>query len=115
MNIPARNMAIIEKYDHFFNYVYPLAVNMSHKHKILKEEFIHALLTQYKLFHDAAKTNQKSKLFLADSNLAYIKEILRIMVNPQRKLLSRRQYETSSVLICEAGSMLNSWINRAKG
>ena len=108
-------MVIIDRYDQFFNYIYPLACNMSHKHKVMKEELIHALINQYRLFHDAAKTNQKSKLYLADSNLAFIKEILRMMVDPSRRLMSRRQYETASVRICEAGSMLNSWINRAKG
>lgn len=108
-------MAIIETYDRFFEYIYPMACNISHKHRELKQQLQVAILLQYRLFHDAAKTNQKSKLYMADSNIAFIKEILRIMASPKRKLLSRKQYETASVLICEAGAMLGSWISRAKG
>lgn len=114
-NIPVKNMAIIDCYDKFFEYVYPIILNMSNKHKFLKDRLADAAVSQYALFHDAAKTNQKSKLYLLDSNIALVKEILRLMVSSRRKLLSRNQYEVASVLLRETGSMVGSWINRAKG
>lgn len=59
-------MAIIETYDRFFEYIYPIACNMSHKHRELKQQLQSAILLQYRLFHDAAKTSCKRTLRLIE-------------------------------------------------
>ena len=105
-------LLIVEKYDSAFNYLYPIVINISHKHRILRDRLMEAMIEQYRLFYTAAKANQLSRIYEADAGLAYIKEILRQMVNPSRKLISRRQYEVASVHLAETGSMIGGWIGK---
>ena len=102
-----RAMAIVERYEGAINYLYPMLLNMSHKHRVLRDEALRTLLAQLGLFHDAAKSGQASRLYLADAGLATIRGFLRLLADPSRKLLSRRQYEVASV-------HLASWRGHAK-
>lgn len=90
-------MAIVDRYDGFVNYLYPILTNTSRQHRILRDTMLAAMLAQYRLFHAAGKSNQASRLYEADANAAYLKELLRVMADPARKLVSRRQYEVASV------------------
>lgn len=108
------SMAIVDKYDGFVNYLYPMLVNTSRVHRVLRDTFIGAMLEQYRLFRDAGKSNQASKLYLADAGIAYLRDLLRIMANPVRRLISRRQYEIASVHLAESGAMLGAWIKTAQ-
>lgn len=78
-------LAIIARYDGGVNYLYPLVNNISHKHRAIKDAMLSAMFEQYRLFHEAAKSNQVSKIYLADAGLAHIKELLRFMADPARK------------------------------
>lgn len=107
-------LVVAQRYETAVSYLYPLLLNMSHKHRILRDETVSALFTQYRLFHEAAKSKQLSKLYAADAGLAYIKELLRFMADPSRKLVSRRQYEVASVHLAETGAMLGAWIRHSQ-
>jgi hypothetical protein len=91
-----------------------MLVNVSHKHRVLRDAMLTALFVQYRLFYEAAKSNQVSKIYIADAGLAHIKELLRFMAEPARKLVSRRQYEVASVHLAETGAMLGGWIRHAQ-
>ena len=109
-----RALAIVERYEGAINYLYPMLLNMSHKHRVLRDEALRTLLAQLGLFHDAAKSGQASGIYLADAGLATIRGFLRLLADPSRKLLSRRQYEVASVHLAEVGAMLGAWIKSAQ-
>jgi hypothetical protein len=111
---PTAALAIVGRYEGAVNYLYPMLVNVSHKHRVLRDAMIAALFEQYRLFYEAAKSGQVSKIYIADAGLAHIKELLRFMAEPARKLVSRRQYEIASVHLAETGSMLGGWIRHAQ-
>jgi hypothetical protein len=105
-------MLIVEKYETVIMYLYPIAQNMPRKHAILREMFLKALFGQVELFILAGKTNQISRLYLADAGLAAIRFYLRTMSNPKIKVMTMAQKETSQVLLAEVGKILGSWITR---
>ncbi|MEW5782770.1 MAG: diversity-generating retroelement protein Avd [Pseudomonadota bacterium] len=111
---PGPVLAIVERYEGAVNYLYPLLLNMSHKHRVLRDAMLTALFEQYRLFYDAAKSSQVSRAYVADAGLAHIKGLLRFMADPARKLVSRRQYEVASVHLAETGAMLGGWIRHAQ-
>lgn len=111
---PKAALAIVDRYDGAVNYLYPMLLNMSHKHRVLRDALLKSLFAQYRLFYEAAKSGQASRLYSADAGLAHIKELLRFMADPARRLVSRRQYEVASVHLAETGAMLGGWIRHAQ-
>lgn len=107
---PKNALIIVEKYDDFVNYLYPMLINTSRQHRILRDTMLSAMLEQYRLFRDAGKSGQVSKLYIADAGLAYLRDLLRLMSDPARRLISRRQYEVASVRLAESGAILGAWI-----
>lgn len=105
-------LIIIEKYDEFVNYVYPVLQNIARKHGILKEKTINSIFEQIELFYKAIKSNQKSKLYEADANLAIIRYYLRFLADKNRKLISQHQHQVASIKIAEVGKILHSWLNK---
>lgn len=63
-------LVVVEKYDEFVNYIYPVLQNIPRKHGILKEKTIQLVFLQVELFYKAVKSNHVSKLYEADANLA---------------------------------------------
>jgi hypothetical protein len=111
---PKASLAIAERFSVGLNYLYPLLLNVSRKHRIVRDALISAMFDQQRLFYEAAKSGQASKVYIADAGLAHIKELLRFMAEPSRKLVSRRQYEVASVHFAETGNMLGGWIRHAQ-
>lgn len=111
---PKPALAIVERYEGAVSYLYPLLLNMSHKHRVLRDSLLTALFEQYRLFYEAAKSSQVSRVYVADAGLAHIKELLRFMADPARKLVSRRQYEVASIHLAETGAMLGGWIRHVQ-
>jgi hypothetical protein len=75
------NLLIIEKYEEFVNYVYPVVQNIDRKHGYIKQKFIDTIFQQVDIFYKAIKSNQKSRLHEADGNLATIRFYLRFLAN----------------------------------
>jgi hypothetical protein len=51
-----RALAIVERYEGAINYLYPMLLNMSHKHRVLRDEALRTLLAQLGLFHPPTGT-----------------------------------------------------------
>ncbi len=111
---PRAAMAVVMRFDGFVNYLYPMLTNTNRQHRVLRDTAIAAIFEQYRLFHAAGKSNQVSRVYEADAGLAYLKELLRFMAAPERKLVSRRQYEVASVHLAETGAMLGAWAKSAQ-
>ena len=106
----ANDLIIIEKYEEFVNYIYPVLQNIQRKHGVVKERILLIIFEQVELFYKALKSNQKSRLYEADSNLASIRFYLRFLADKNRKLISQKQHRVTSIKIAEVGKILNSWI-----
>lgn len=101
---------IVEKYEGFFNYLYPLLINLGGQHKVLRDHTIKTMIAQIGLFNDASKSNQISRLYLADSGIATIRDLLRILSHQKYKLISLKQYGHATKILAEVGAMTGSWI-----
>jgi len=53
------NLLIIEKYEEFVSYVYPVVQNIDRKHGYVKQKFIDTIFQQVDIFYKAIKSNQK--------------------------------------------------------
>lgn len=113
-NASYKPLIIIEKFENYMNYIYPILQNIPRKHGVFKEEAIRQLFQFVDLVNDASKTNQISKLYLVDSCLASIRYKLRFMVHAKRKIITQKQQQTSLMFLGELGGMVNSWIKSCK-
>jgi len=116
------NLIIIEKYEMFLNYTYPILQNIERKHGVVKHRTIELLFNQVDLFYKSIKSNQISKLYEADSNLSSIRFHLRFLTDVQRfkgnltknRGFSQKQHTQASILLNEVGAILNSWIKNKR-
>lgn len=109
-----RALLIIEKYRRFRNYVYPMTVNWSNKHRSFKEEFLKTMFEQVKLFNDAGMTNQVSRLYLADAGLSSLREFLQFAAEPSVRLMTPQQCVVAQGHLSESGKILGAWIGKFK-
>lgn len=109
-------MAIIEKYERFINYMYPIMQNCSRKHGVARDKFLSAMFDQIELFNLAGKSTQISRLYSADSNLASLRFWLRFLSNSNHKplIMTSHQHKTALNMLAEVGKMLGAWIRTAK-
>lgn len=109
-----QQLAIVEKYETFLDYIYPILLNVPRKHSILRDAVTRAAFGQVELFVDAGKSRQVSKLYAADAGLGLLRFYLRFMVAAPRTLISQNQHRTASVHLAEVGKMLGAWIAKAR-
>ena len=106
------NLVIVQKFEDFLQYIYPKVQKIDRTHGYMKQKFINLLFEEVECLYKAVKTNQISKLYEADGNLAAIRFYLRFFSNKEQKLLSLHQTEYSGILIAEVGKILNSMIKK---
>ena len=107
-------MVLIEKYETFLKYIYPVVQNIPRSHGVAKEMLLHDLLGQVKLFLVASKTSQMSRLYEADAGLANIRYWLRFMSEPSRKIITLHQHQVAEIMVAEVGKILGSWIENKR-
>lgn len=101
-------MAIVEKYERVIAYLYPIAQSMPRKHGVAREMFLHCLLGIPDLLFQAGKSNQISKIYIADAGLAHVRFWLRFLLSIHA--MTVHQLQTAQVLIAEVGKMIGAWI-----
>ena len=72
-------MAIVEKYERVIAYLYPIAQSMPRKHGVARQMFLECLLGQPDLIIQAGKSNQVSKIYIADAGLAHLRFWMRFL------------------------------------
>lgn len=107
-------MSIVERYETFISYTYPIAQNIPRKHLVAKDMYLQALLGQVDLFVQAGKSNQVSRLYLADAGLANLRFWLRFLSGKDIKAMSQHQHQVAQVHLAEVGKMLGGWIKNMK-
>jgi hypothetical protein len=105
-------MAIVEKYERVISYLYPIAQSIPRKHGVARDMFLQCLMGVPDTLVQAGKSNQVSKLYAADAQLAHLRFWVRFLVSI--KCVTKHQQETSQVLIAEVGSMLGTWLKHRK-
>jgi hypothetical protein len=105
-------MAIVEKYERVISYLYPIAQSVPRKHGVARDMFLQCLLSVPDTLVQAGKSNQVSKLYAADAQLAYLRFWMRFLV--KNRCMTIHQHQTSQVLLAEVGGMVNAWIKRKK-
>ena len=105
-------MFIVEKYEKFINYLYPILQSVPRKHGVAKNLILADLLSVPSDMMIAGKTGLVSKLYLIDAQLANLRYWMRFLVN--RKCMSRHQEQTAQALMAEVGSVLGKWISSKK-
>ncbi len=103
-------LVVVEKYDEFVNYIYPVLQNIPRKHGILKEKTIQLVFLQVELFYKAVKSNHISKLYEADANLALVRYHLRFLASEKRNLVSPKQHQVASIFLAEVGKIVGAMI-----
>ena len=106
----SRQLLIVDKYDDVVAYLYPIFHSLPKSHSVLRQKAVDCLLDQPRLFIEAGKSNQVSRLYAADANLALLRWYLRFLAGESRRLIGRHQFEVASVKISEVGQMLGAWI-----
>jgi hypothetical protein len=89
-----------------------MLINMGGKHRIMRDEVLKQVIGQIGLFNDAAKSDQVSRLRLADAGLSTIRDFLRILSDHNIKLLNPRRYGVATTLLAEVGAMTGEWIRK---
>lgn len=112
-NLKHDQMLLIEKYDRIFNYLYPILQSVPRKHGILRNMALECLLRFPEKAYEAAKSNQISKIFIADANLASLRFYLRTLKST--KSMTPHQETTALSLLAEVGKMMGSWIHKKQG
>ena len=107
-------MAVVEKYETVIRYLYPIAQNLPRKHGVARDMFLTCLLGQVQLFVEAGKSNQISRLYVADGGLANLRFWLRFLSSGQVKGITPHQVKTAQVLVADVGKMLGAWIVKHK-
>lgn len=112
-NSYSENLIIIEKFEAFMNYIYPVAQDISRRDGYAKQKFINLLFETVENIYKALKTNQqKAKLYEIDANLSSIRYYMRFFSSKPRKLISAHQQEVAEIRLSEVGKILNSWIKK---
>ena len=107
-------MAIIQKYETVIAYLYPIAQNLPRKHGVARDMFLNCLFHQVQLFTEAGKSNQISRIYMADAGLSHLRFWLRFLHSHDVRGLTSHQLLTVQSLIAEVGKILGAWIVKQK-
>ncbi len=107
-------LAIVEKYEGFVNYLYPILQNAPRKHSVLRDSVLAALFTPIGDLYHAAKSKQVSRLYAVDAELATLRAFLRLLVQSNIRIVTPKQHEIALSHIAHAGRMLNAWTRKLR-
>lgn len=108
-------LAIVEKYEAFVNYIYPILQNCPRKHGVVRDTVLAELFKPIGGLYHAAKSRQVSKLHAVDAVFATLRSHLRFIVRPSIKIITPTQHQVALRLLAEPGKMLNAWQKKLGG
>lgn len=111
-------MIIMERYEAFYDFVYPHILKIPNKHKIWREEFLKLLLKQPDLLYAAVNSCMPGKINAADDGVDLLRWHLRCLskTNPNTKewMLSHGVNRESQQLLSEVGKIIGAWKQKLK-
>lgn len=108
-------LAIVQKYEDFVKYVYPILQRAPRYHAVLRDTVIAELFAPVGDLYHASKSQQVSRLYAIDARFATLRSHLRFLVLPEIRVLNARQHAAALRLLAEPGAMLGSWIGKLRG
>lgn len=111
MSDSREQLLIVQKYETFVDYFYPIVQNIPRQHGVAKEMMLRDILGQVSLFIKAGKSNQISKLYEADAGLSQLRYWLRFCSNKKINIITLNQHRAAEVMLSEVGRILGSWIS----
>jgi len=107
-------MAIVQKYEDFVKYVYPILQRSPRYHSVLRDTVIAELFAPVGELYHASKSQQVSRLYAIDARFATLRSHLRFLVLPDVRILTRQQHTAALRLLAEPGAMLGAWIRKLR-
>jgi hypothetical protein len=107
-------LAIVEKYEAFLSYLYPILQSSPRKHGVLRDAVLAGLFPPIGGLYHAAKSRQVSRLYAVDAEFATLRSYLRFLVKPGIRIVTPHQHQVALKLLSEAGGMLNAWQRKLK-
>ena len=105
-------LAIVEKYEAFVHYLYPILQCSPRQHGVLRDAVLELLLKQIGGLYHAARSRQVSRLHAVDADFATLRALLRLLAWGEIRILSRKQHGVALALLSEPGRMLGSWLKK---
>ncbi len=107
-------LAIVEKYEAFVSYLYPILQRSPRQHGVLRDTVLAALFEPIGGLYHAAKSRQLSRLHAVDAEFATLRSYLRFLTRDQIRIVTPHQHRAALALLAEAGRMLGAWQKRLK-
>lgn len=105
-------LAIVEKYEAFRDYLYPIVQRSPRHHGVLRDAVLAELLAPVGELYHAAKSRQVSRLYAIDARFATLRSYLRFLVKPEVRIVNAHQQTVALRLLAEPGRMLGAWQKR---
>ena len=113
-NSSTEALAIVEKYEAFVSYLYPILQTSPRKHGVLRDAVLAALFEPIGGLYHAAKSKQISRLYAVDAQFATLRSYLRFLVKDGIRIVTPKQHSVALSLLAESGRMLGSWQRKLK-
>lgn len=108
-------LKIVEKYEAFVHYLYPILQRCDRRHGVLRDVVLEALFVPVGLLYHAARSRQVSRLHAVDAEFATMRSHLRFMAGKDIRIITRDQHRRALVLLAESGRMLGAWLKKLNG
>jgi hypothetical protein len=108
-------LAIVEKYETFVHYLYPILQNAPRKHGILRDAVLAALFPPIGGLYHASRSRQPARLHSVDAEFATLRSHLRFLAHDKIRIISHDQHRAALSLLSEPGKMLGAWLKKLGG
>lgn len=102
-------LAIVEKYEAFVSYLYPILQRSPRQHGILRDAVLAQMFAPIGGLYHAAKSRQVSRLYAVDAEFATLRSHLRFLSRADIRIITQHQHGTALALLAEPGRMLGAW------
>jgi hypothetical protein len=107
-------LVIVEKYEAFVNYLYPILQRSPRQHGVLRDAVLAALFVPIGDIYHAAKSKQVSRLYSVDAEFATLRAYLRFLSQGGIRIITPKQHVVALALLAEPGKILNAWQRKLK-
>ena len=114
-NTNTDTLAIVEKYEAFVRYLYPIIQRAPKHHGVLRDAVIAEMFATVGDFYHASKSQQLSRLYQVDARLATLRSYLRFLASHDIRILTFKSHAHALSLLSEVGRMLGAWQKKLRG
>ena len=101
-------LAIVEKYEAFVSYLYPILQNAPRRHAVIRDVVLAALFVPIGGLYHAAKSQQVSRLYAVDAEFATLRSHLRFLGNVNIRIVGPKQHEVALAVLAHLENGENS-------